>query len=189
MHDRPCSCPHREPHRQVRQAWSSRRRAVMVLSQWRSWRSWSEIRSRADHPVRVSCSSIQAFASAGSMPRARAISVERSWRACPRKSSARGSSPAGVGAASQSSIVGSPLWSRCGQRGRSQTAPNFGLLHGSHTGDVCPSRRVPSVPTSTARPWFKGARGRLRNVTSQSSAHSVGVSRRTLVLGLCSSAS
>ena len=40
-----------------------------------------EIRSPADQPVRLSCSSIQAFASAGSTPRARAISFERSSRA------------------------------------------------------------------------------------------------------------
>ena len=38
MHDRPPSRSRPEPHRQ---AWTSRRRAVTVVSRWRGWRDWS----------------------------------------------------------------------------------------------------------------------------------------------------
>src|SRR5207249_416613 len=45
-----------------------------------------------DQPVRMSCSSIHAFASAGSTPRARAISFARSWRAFTKRSLSPGES-------------------------------------------------------------------------------------------------
>ena len=82
------SCLRRGPHRQ---AWLTRRRA-RALTNRVPGELEREIRSPADQPVRVSCSSIQAFASAGSTPRARAISVERSWRAFTKRSLSPGES-------------------------------------------------------------------------------------------------
>ena len=82
MHNRPRSCPRRGQPGLVEPAPGSHGR-VPVLG-WRSWSARSA--SPADQPDRVSCSSIQAFASAGSTPRARAISCERSWRALTKRS-------------------------------------------------------------------------------------------------------
>ena len=126
----------------------------------------------------------------------------------PRKSSARGSSPAGVGwppdreERAPAAIAGS-------RRAIPHREPDRRVCDHAviSAGGVKPRRTSVSCMVLTAErrvandglsragyvdgpTWFKGAvRGRLRNVTSQSSAHSVGVSRRTLAPGLCYSAS